>query len=372
MSWSDDAPGVLVAAISGRAIAAAARRDGFAPLVADLFGDLDTIAVSDGMIRMSGTFARGIRRTPLLGALDRLADKRSLEGVVYGSGFEDRPALLDAMARRYLLIGNPGDTVAGLKDPFAFAELCRRTGVPHPQTRPTLPARGEWLEKRSGGAGGFHVQPATPGRAPRRGRYYQRHTGGRSVSVLFLADGRRSLSLGLNEQWADPEPGRPFRYGGAVRPAAVPDAPAQHMIAAVARLTSASGLVGLCGADFLLRSDGFDLLEINPRPGATLDIYRDAPLFRYHVEACRGRLPDCAPVLAGAQAAAVVYARAGIRLPDGFTWPEWTADRQPPGDAVPAGAPLCTVIAEAADADMARHLAWQRGTEILALAGAAS
>ena len=73
-----------------------------------------------------------------------------------------------------------------------------------PANRPTLPARGEWLEKRSGGAGGSHVQPATPGRAPRRGRYYQRHAGGRSVSALFLADGRRVAEPGAERTMGGP------------------------------------------------------------------------------------------------------------------------------------------------------------------------
>ena len=34
---------VLIAAISGRALAASARRGGYVPLVADFFGDADTL-----------------------------------------------------------------------------------------------------------------------------------------------------------------------------------------------------------------------------------------------------------------------------------------------------------------------------------------
>jgi uncharacterized protein len=36
-------PAILIAAITGRSLAAAARRAGFRPLVADLFNDADTL-----------------------------------------------------------------------------------------------------------------------------------------------------------------------------------------------------------------------------------------------------------------------------------------------------------------------------------------
>ncbi len=58
---SDDAPAVLIAATSGRALAASARRAGYRPLVADFFGDHDTIARRrDDACTFAGSFARGI------------------------------------------------------------------------------------------------------------------------------------------------------------------------------------------------------------------------------------------------------------------------------------------------------------------------
>jgi len=400
VSCSREPPAVLIAAVSGRALAAAARRAGYVPLVADLFNDLDTREIAAASIRVSGSLARGLDQQSLLDTLDRLADGRRQVGVVYGSGFEDRPALLAAIAHRHKLIGNPPEIIAQVKDPFAFAELCRRANIPHPETQRTRGARGQWLQKGIGAAGGTHVHPAgkrrsaptsviplpTPltaapipimaGLVPaisRRPRvYFQRHAAGRAISALFLADGKRALVLGFSEQWTAPAPKRPFRYGGAARPAAVPAAQAEQMARAVARLVFASGLVGLCSADFLLRPDGFDLLEINPRPGATLDIFRDAEgrLFHLHLDACRGRLPRTAPTFPGAAAASVVYAPSRIRVPPGFAWPDWTADRQPSDEDVPPGAPLCTVIAEAQSACLARRLAGDRATELLAMTGA--
>jgi predicted ATP-grasp superfamily ATP-dependent carboligase len=342
------------------------------PLVADLFRDLDTREIAAESIRVAGSLERGLAQTSLLDALGRLADGRRIEGLVYGSGFEDRPMLLAAIARRYRLIGTSPEIIARVKHPFTFAELCRGARVPHPETRRTGAGRGEWLQKQIGAAGGAHVRPAV-GRRPRRSRtYFQRRAGGRAVSALFLAGGKRTLMLGFSEQWADPAPGRPFRYGGAVQPAAVPAAQLKNMARAVERLAPGSGVVGLCSADFLLRPNGFDLLEINPRPGATLDIFRDAEgrLFHLHLEACRGRLPQRGPTFVGAAAAAVVYAPTTIRVPADFAWPDWTADRQPSDEEVPGGAPLCTVIAEAQTACLARRLAGERASELLIMTAA--
>ncbi|WP_216856010.1 ATP-grasp domain-containing protein [Acidisphaera sp. S103] len=363
-------PAVLIAALSGRALAACARRDGYRPLVADLFGDLDTSELAEASERVPGTLTRGFSQTGLLASLDRLAAERQVIGVVVGSGFEDRPRLLHALATHHILLGNPAEVVTAIKDPFQFAETCARAGLPHPDIRRDQPTSGKWLRKRAGGSGGVHIAASTRRAGQRPGRYYQRHAAGEPVSVAFLAAGGACRVLGLSRQWADPSPRHPFRYGGASRPAPVPPRQAADIADAVARLVALTDLRGLNSADFLVRHDGLDLLEINPRPGATVDIFAGQALFRLHLDACRGVLPDAPPVWPAAAAAATVYARQAIRLPPDFAWPAWTADRQPSGEPVPAGAPLCTVLADAADATGAEQLVRDRAAEILASAEA--
>ncbi len=361
---------VLIAALSGRALAACARRAGYRPLVADLFGDLDTLDLAEASERVPGTLARGFAKDALLASLNRLATGRRVIGVVAGTGFEDRPGLLRSLAARYGLVGNFPEVVAAIKDPFRFAETCARADVPYPDIRYDPPPGAGWLRKRAGGSGGVHVAAPTRRAVARRGWYYQRRVAGEPVSAAFLAAGGRCRVLGFSRQWADPAPSQPFRYGGASRPAPLSADRAADIGDAVARLVAHTGLRGLNSADFLVRDDGFHLLEVNPRPGATLDILADAEgaLFRWHLDACNGVLPQTAPVFSGAAAAAVVYASAGITPPASFPWPAWTADRQAPGSAVASGAPLCTVLADAADADAAERLVRDRAAAILACA----
>jgi predicted ATP-grasp superfamily ATP-dependent carboligase len=369
MTMRQDGPAVLIAALSGRALAACARRGGYRPLVADLFGDIDTRELAEANERVPGSLTRGFVQKALLASLDRLAEGRQVIGVVAGTGFEDRPNLLGSIAARHVLLGNAPGVVAAMKDPFRFAETCARAGVPHPEVRRDRPAGGPWLHKRAGGSGGVHVAASTRRTAARPDRYYQRRVAGEPISAAFLATGGACRVLGLSRQWPDPAPNRPFRYGGASRPAPVIATRATEIGDAVARLVSHTGLCGLNSADFLVRQDGFDLLEVNPRPGATLDIIPGLNMFRLHIDACLGVLPDESPAWPGAAAAATVYAQADICLPAGFAWPAWAADRQPPGEPVPRGAPLCTVLAEAADADTAERMVRDRATEILVRAG---
>jgi predicted ATP-grasp superfamily ATP-dependent carboligase len=362
-------PVVLIAAAAGRALAASAYRAGFAPLVADFFGDQDTLALARAHVRLEASHVRGMDAQELLGALEALGRNERPCGIVCGTGFEDRPEILDQIARRWTLYGNGAEAVARLKDPFAFAALCHAEKIPHPETCSQEPADpAEWLIKRRGGAGGRHIRRARRGNDIDRSFYYQRRVTGMPISALLLADGRQALILGWSAQWSSPTASDLFRYGGAVRPAPIESEMAGALAAAVQRLVATVRLVGLNSADFLVDRDKFWLLEINPRPGATLDIFepRNGTLFTLHLQACRATLPTVAPRFEDAAAAAIVYADRDISSVPSIVWPAWTADRPRPGISVRSGEPLCTVRSNAASAAAARALARERHLVVLA------
>jgi len=362
----DSATTVLIAAASGRALAASARRAGYAPLVADFFGDQDTIAAADAHVRIEP--GRGLNADALLTAFEALSAARDPCGAVYGTGFEDRPDLLARIAQRWHLVGNGAQTVARIKDPLAFAGICRGAGIAHPETSLARPADiSGWLAKRIGGAGGTHIRPALD-HTDGTDFYFQRRVAGVPVSALVMANGRHAIVLGFSMQWPSPSPRQPFRYGGAARPAMLARETQAAMAAAVERLVAAIPLVGLNSADFVVDGDDFHLLEINPRPGATFDIFepRRGSLFALHIAACRGMLPAVPPIYDDAAAGATVYADCDIAAMPTLDWPDWTADRPIPGSSVKAEAPLCTVIAAAASVAQAKLLVERRTATILA------
>src|SRR5687767_11035331 len=116
-----DGDAVLIVAQSGRALAAAARRAGFRPYVADLFGDSDTRKLAAGYRQVPGRLGFGFDDEPMLPVLDALAKEAGLPiGVVLGSGFESAPDRIASISARHRVLGCSADTVRVLKNPASF------------------------------------------------------------------------------------------------------------------------------------------------------------------------------------------------------------------------------------------------------------
>lgn len=365
---------VLIAAQSGRALAAAARRAGYRPFVADLFGDEDTRALAAGYRRVSGRLGDGPGAGSVDAALSRLSEEAGAPiGLVLGSGFEGAPELMRRLAGRHSLLGASPDAVAALKDPAGFAALCGRLGIPHPEIAlAPVPDPESWLMKRRGASGGGHIRPAGP--ALPVSAYLQRRVPGLPRSLAALTDGRGIAVLAVTEQWTTPGPGRPFRYAGAAGPATLPATVQEAAEAALAALVAATGLRGLVSADLLVDGEAWWLLEVNPRPGATLDVLDrgPVPLFAAHLAAAGGRLPEHRSILPGAAATEILYAEAEIPSVPALDWPDWAMDRPPSGSRIEAGAPICTVLAEGPDAGAARLAVARRAADLRARLGEAA
>lgn len=365
---SDRGQPVLIASISARALVQAARRSGFKPFAVDFFADEDLQEAAEDWGKMPGPLAQGFDAEVLLGSLDELASNagEDLAGVVAGSGFEDRPQLLRAIEQRWGLIGNEADIVTRVKDPENFFVTLSELGLAFPDFQFVAPTSPDgWLFKKIGGAGGGHIAEAADRNSELQG-YYQEFVAGEPVSALVLGDGRNAVVLGLSEQWTAPTPSSKMRYGGAVRPAGVTVDIARRLEAAACDIAGAFGLKGLNSVDFIVQREDFVVLEVNARPGATLDLYDgdDCPLFAWHVAACGGRLVDEVPGYSSTRASMVVYADETFNMPEGMRWPDWTADRPPPGELIVKDLPLCTVIGEGDGPGVTKKLVRQYSHQI--------
>jgi uncharacterized protein len=317
------------------------------------------VALADGAV--------GFTADALIDKLRLLAADIAPIGLVYGAGFEDRPAILAELAKHWRIIGNLPDVVARAKDPGEVARTCRRLSIPHPAIASDRPEHPEhWLIKQAGGSGGAHIF-SVHARALAKGEYYQQRVAGTPVSVLLLGDGRGAIALGSSSQWAAPCAAQMFRYGGAVRPADPVPACVADLCDAALQIAQAFCLCGLNSIDFLVAGDAFHLIEINPRPGATLDIFADAEgrLLRAHVEACAGTLPRAPLHFVAAAASATVYAESDLAAMPAFEWPAWCHDRQKPATHVARDEPVCTIVAAADTPSLARARVVARQADFL-------
>jgi predicted ATP-grasp superfamily ATP-dependent carboligase len=318
--------------------------------VVDLFGDTDTRDLALGYRRIQGRFGSGVNTRSLLGRLDELAAAAPGRpiGIALGSGFESAPALIEEIAARHRLLGAGAGTVRALKDPVRFAALLDRLAIPHPPISLKAVADPQgWLLKRAGASGGGHIRRAGRGDPP-AGAYFQRRVAGAACSFAFLADGHSARIIAVTSQWAEPCVRTEFRYGGALDPGPCPAGIREAAQAALQAIVAATGLCGLASADCLIDGDRWWLLEINPRPGATLDVLdrRPTPLLLSHIEACFGRLGRV-ETAQGAAATTIIYAEWELPFAPAIDWPDFVMDRPEPGGRIAARAPICTVFAEA-------------------------
>ena len=315
---------LAVAAVSARMLAEAAARDGYRVVALDLFGDADTRRVSERWYSIGAPGSLQIDAARVLAALQELVTRSGdvVIGWIPGSGFEGRPELLEAGASLLPLIGTPPDAVRRVRDPGQFFGALAAHGIEHPVVRFEAPADPEdWLLKDARGCGGWHIRDAADARAavssaPAPDTYFQRAMRGVPMSATFIANGSEAMLVGINELIVRPFGARPYVYSGCIGPVEVPADLARRIGDAVRVLTAEFGLRGWCSLDFMRDGDAIGVLEVNPRPPASLSLYAQPGLIDAQLRAClHGELPPATAFaprrIAGNE---IVYARRPLTL----------------------------------------------------------
>jgi predicted ATP-grasp superfamily ATP-dependent carboligase len=255
-----------------------------------------------------------------------------------------------------------------VKEPATLKAALDSLEIPSPAIRLGVPASKDgWLVKRRGGSGGGHIRP-WDGKPPDNSRgavYFQERVAGIPISALFIGAEGRAILVGFSRQWESASPAYPFRFGGACHLGKEELCPRllRDMIRRTAPLFQAFPMTGLVSLDFLVDGARWNLLEINPRPGATLDIFdiEGTNLFEHHVKAASGILPETPFHFVKAAAAEIVYADEGaLELKPEVTLPDWIKDQPDPDASIERNDPICTVFAMAGDANAALNLCKER------------
>lgn len=246
---------------------------------------------------------------------------------LYTGALENSPDLIDQLAQLRPLLGNRGDVVRRVRDPFVLRAVLSAHGIPFPRIEKSasdLPRDGAWLRKRVRSAGGLQVSvwdEHNPAPTEQAGYYFQERVRGLTCSAVFVAGRGDAVLLGVTQQFVGTAwtGARTFQYAGSVGPLPITDSAQVQLVTIGKALACECGLVGLFGVDAILAGDSAWLIEVNPRYTASVEVLEHAlglQAIALHVARCEGGpLPDIAePASWSKVGKAVLYARAELRV----------------------------------------------------------
>lgn len=342
----------LIISQSGRALASSAKRAGIDVHVIDLFADEDTVENTLSNTSVTG-FSGGNNSEVLIDVVAEYVSKNPELCVVTGSGLEQCPELLAQLEQRFSVIGNHSSVVRQLKDPSVFFRKLEELTLPYPEyiTGVTQEFSGDFLVKTVGATGGGHVRLYKNDQSLIATSYLQALLRGKNYSATFIANGQSFHVLGFNETWVCQE-NSDFTFAGAVSNVSLPDELCQQVIAAIRRLVTLFKIKGLCSLDFIVDTSGqYFILEVNPRPTATFELYETkGGLFAQHIAAFQGKMTEPELDQSLTRGLGLLYAGKSITIPR-LDWPEWVTDRPKAGKHITKGEPVCTVHAEGRDVE---------------------
>lgn len=329
---------LLIVGASTRSAAASARRRGWQPHTIDLFADRDTRRLAVALACPPDDYPHAL---PLLA--------RSLPPMpwCYTGGLENHPEIVDAISADRPLLGNPGAVLRAVRDPFRLADSVTAAGGQFPHTLPAAskpPSGKAWLVKSLCGTGGTGIREPCDSMPPSNEEYWQECIRGEPVSASFETDcggtAFRGMTMQLNgTPWLHAPD---FHYCGNIR---LPRHPHRDEFIRVAtRLAADFSLAGRWGLDAIANDRGLWIIELNPREGASMELFDH---------------PDV-PAFVGK---AIYYAAADLAMPDRGPWDACLAqcgsldefprfaDLSEPGTAIPRGQPVLTFFAAADSLD---------------------
>ena len=347
---------LVIVGASVRAAAFSAIRAGFRPYAIDQYADRDLAAVCPAVRvqRYPQDFVTALRDAPAAPWM-------------YTGGLENYPGLVDRLAEIRPLWGNRGSVLRRVRDPFLLSGVVRQAGFQFPpiqrelseHTAPVLDQ--SCLKKPFRSSGGLRIQVVDGPQPAANGYYYQSYVRGWPWSAVFVAGSDSCHLLGVSRQIKG-EFGE-FTYQGSITSTTHDCPQSQTCFGLGALLASEFELRGLFNIDLIRNSQGWWLLEVNPRYSASIEVVERATGIKslaLHAAACdmppgEFNLPPTSPPLRSV-GKAIVYADGNGTVPPAFDrlvqewhgasgWPG-IADLPRVGELVRKGQPICTVLAD--------------------------
>lgn len=367
---------LLVVGLDVSAIVASARRAGYHVYAVDYFGDRDTQEASQmnySLVRQAprkscGWISEGFSPAKLVKWTKKLMRKYPIDGILLASGIEDYGKELRALEDLAPVLGNPPNIVAKVRSKADLFSILTKRKIRCPKT---IPAKGvEEVEaaaselgypvilKPMKGFGGRDVclmQDSQTLRSSVSGDneiLVQEYIKGIAASASVIGTGKKSAVLTVNEQILGARQlgaSGPFTYCGNIVPLVATEDTLKKCESACARVSTALGLVGSNGIDFVLDESGQPwIVEVNPRFQGTMECVEKVlgiNLVEAHIAACGGRLPVLHQMSSNYCTRLILYGRQRCSVPDLTVFTE-VRDIPFSGVIVERGEPICSIVTE--------------------------
>ncbi len=331
---------VLIIASSARMLLQAARDQGYTSVAIDCFADVDSRQLATELVKVDSLCVTEVKK-----ALIALQQKHLIHNVIYGSGLESEPETLQYLQQHYCVLGNSFEIVSHLLNKPEFFAFLKKQHIVYPPTTFDKPQNNQdWLIKPFASEGGIGIH-WSENASSLAGHYWQQYCVGDSCSVLFLANGREYQIIGFHKQFVSKRGKYAFVFSGLINQFSQQPWLQSQIADYLGKLISEYPLKGLNSLDFIVKDQSCYLLEVNPRPSASLALY-DSELLRAHINCCQS--VDSLAVISQRQsfkAYKIIFADNRIVIPLKFQWPQWVSDRPQAASIINTDEPICSIIA---------------------------
>ncbi|MCX4189521.1 ATP-grasp domain-containing protein [Methylophaga sp. OBS3] len=318
-----------------------AHRSDYRVCVADHFGDVDTLAITE-QYRTLPSFEK-IDKASFQYVVSALTGNQPAI-LVIGTGIERLYPYLQYLPDNIQLANNSYNTLIQCLPPKNWFRQLHQHQILFPQTYFTQPEQTSGLIQKSAfNWGGSHI--TLPSKASQTEPYYQEFIEGQPASVLFIANGHEIKLLSFNRQFCRNAEEQDYRLQAVISSTLEPTIYAElHGICQ--QLTQSMTLKGFQSLDFVIDNEGkLWVLELNPRPSASMQCLPSSwPLIDWHINACQGKLPAILDNKIPAKVWYGVFADIDIIIPEEFIWPDYVFDIPPAGSLISKGDIICSLV----------------------------
>lgn len=343
---------LLLIAPSTRAMAESAVDAGYDFVSLDFFGDVDQREICSNY-----SLSRDFHEEQSIENLFKHRRDAGYTHVVYGSGFENHPELVEVIEKESTLLGNSSKTIRRVRDWDFFFKTLKKIGIKHPGSRVVDPGEARELVAgddslivkpiKTGGGHAIYDHSSIDGRVDALGEkvLVQEYVEGIPASATVLASHEGCFFLGATEQLIGDSQNR-YRYTGNIAPLDAGEEVMEKIARISLSIARAFRLRGSNTVDFILRGDEPIVTEVNPRLTGAMEVLESAygvNLLDLHVRACMNDLTGFrAGKPKGFLGKKILFAEEDVKfIVDRLAF---VKDVPRYGERIMRGSPICTVL----------------------------